>query len=234
MIDNLPATNDLAMIERMLLNPDFDVAKAKELMNMREHMLDRQARQEFNAAMRAVQEEAPRIINDRFNEQTKSHYATLRAMNDAIIPIYTKHGFSLSFGTADSPAEKHVRITCDVSHIGGDSRPRFYDLPIDDVGIKGAANKTQIHGSGSTLSYGRRYLTMLIFNITTGDDNDGQKVSDLITPEEAETIEKRIKPFGEEYAKKFLAYMKIDSVSEITKATMKKAITAIEAKETTK
>jgi hypothetical protein len=103
MTENLPATNELAMIERMLLNPDFDVEKAKELMSMRERMLDRQARQEFNDAMRAVQEEAPRIINDRFNEQTKSNYSTLRAMNDAIVPIYTKHGFSLSFGTADSP-----------------------------------------------------------------------------------------------------------------------------------
>ena len=55
-----------------------------------------------------------------------------------------------------------------------------------------------------------------------------------ITPEEAEGIEKRIKPFGEEYTKKFLAYMKIENLSEITKSTLKKALTAIEAKETTK
>jgi hypothetical protein len=75
---------------------------------------------------------------------------------------------------------------------------------------------------------------MLIFNITTGDDTDGQKTSEAITPEEMEGIEKRIKVFGPEYIKKFLAYMKIESVNDITKGTLKKAITAIEAKETTK
>ena len=47
----------------------------------------------------------------------------------------------------------------------------------------GTVNKTKIHASGSTLSYGRRYLLKLIFNLTTVDelDDDGQSRRYLVS-----------------------------------------------------
>jgi hypothetical protein len=49
-----------------------------------------------------------------------------------------------------------------LSHTAGHSRHYQADVPIDNTGPKGAQNKTMTHGFGSALSYGRRYLKLLI------------------------------------------------------------------------
>lgn len=155
-------------------NPAMDVDKLKSLFDLQERMQDRQAAQAYAAAMVDAQSEMRAVGKDRTNTQTNSDYATLEAIDAAIRPIYTRNGFSLSFGTADSPLEKHVRITCKVTHRDGHSESFEYDNPMDDVGIAGKVNKTPTHARGSAVTYGRRYLTLMIFNLTTGlHDDDG-------------------------------------------------------------
>jgi hypothetical protein len=130
----------------------------------------------FAASMRSCQQEMPAVVKDADNRQTNSRYARLESINRVITPVYTKHGFSLSFGTGDSPLAEHMRITCDVMHSAGHTKSYHLDLPPDGSGIKGTANKTAVHAMGSTMSYGRRYLTMMIFNLALADeDNDAQR-----------------------------------------------------------
>jgi hypothetical protein len=168
------ATALIQVIERAAANEKIDVEKMERLLAMQERILDRNAEVAFNEAMRAAQEEMPKVLRNKRNDQTNSHYADLEKVNEIIVPVYVKHGFSLSFGTADTPTLGHIRITCLVSHVAGHSRPYFCDMPLDIAGIKGNQNKTPTHAHGSTMSYGRRYLTLLIFNITlTNEDNDG-------------------------------------------------------------
>lgn len=169
-------SNMLAVIERAAANPAIDVDKMERLLSMQERIMAKVAEQKFNAAMSAAQQEMPRVGRDAHNPSTNSLYTRLETLNDAAVPIYTKHGFSLSFGTADCPTPDYFRITCHVSHDGGHSRDYQCDLPNDCVGAKGNASKTKMHGAGSTFSYGRRYLTLLIFNITlVNEDDDGNR-----------------------------------------------------------
>ena len=147
------------------------------ILDAQERVLDRQAKQDFANAMADCQAEMPDILKTKDNNQTHSKYESLDALNKAISPVYTKHGFSISFGTdtaheIDNPM---IRVTAEVSHRGGWSKDYHYDLPYDSAGIAGTINKTKIHASGSTLTYGRRYLLKLIFNLTTVDelDDDG-------------------------------------------------------------
>ena len=112
----------------------------------------------------------------RVNDQTGSPYARYESILNKAKPVYTNHGFALSFGTDSSPLESHIRITCSVTHEKGHSKDFFVDLPMDSTGIKGNVNKTQIHGTGSTYSYGKRYLITMIFNIEiANEDDDGVK-----------------------------------------------------------
>lgn len=164
----------ISAITRAASNPDVDVDKMQQLMDMQFRLMDRQAEEAFNRALSECQSEIPVVVKGSDNQQTRSKYANLEAVNRAVVPVYTRHGFSLSFGTEPSSQEGHIRITCDVSHRDGHSRRYDYDLPYDLTGIKGQQNKTAIHASGSTTSYGRRYLTNLIFNVSTTDDDDGQ------------------------------------------------------------
>lgn len=164
----------MAVISKAASDPNTDVDKLERMMAMYERMEAKRAEQEYSEALRQAQQVMPVIAKTAENKQTNSMYAKLENITKAITPIITEHGFSMSFGTGDSPLEGHVRVVCDVSHVGGCTKRYWYDLPPDAEGIKGTRNKTDIHASASSLSYGRRYLTTLIFNLTIeGMDNDG-------------------------------------------------------------
>lgn len=174
----------MAMISRAATDPNCDVEKMERLYAMHERMCDRQAAEAFAVAMAAVQSEVKKAVKDRTNTQTKSDYATLEAIDAATRPVYTAHGFSLSFDTTDSPLAGHVRIVCHVMHAGGHAKVYTYDNPMDDKGIQGSVNKTPTHARGSAVTYGRRYLTLLIFNLSTGyHDDDGNAATPEPEPE---------------------------------------------------
>jgi hypothetical protein len=179
-VENHPVpTNETAailqVIERAATNPDVDIDKMERLFSMHERMKQREAERAFADAMAAAQAEMPVVVRNLRNNQTNSRYADIAAIAKAVNPIITKHGFSLSFGTDASRLDDHYCITCTVSHEGGHSKHYQADIPADGTGMKGNANKTATHAFGSTMSYGRRYLTLLIFNIATGDDDDGNR-----------------------------------------------------------
>lgn len=164
----------LAMFERMASDPSVDVDKFERLMQMRERELARIAEAEFNAAMSAAQAEMRPVAADATNPQTRSKYASFAALDRALRPIYTKHGFAPSFDTADSQLPEHVRILCYLSHAGGYARTYKIDMPNDGKGAKGGDVMTKTHAQGAALSYGSRYLHKLIWNVAVGeDDTDG-------------------------------------------------------------
>lgn len=186
--DNLPTSAPIIqMIERIVLNPEADIDKLERVMAMQERMLDRDQEAEFNRALVKAQSEMPLIQAKSENKQTNSFYAKLDAINASIVPVYTSNGFAVSFDTSESPLDDHIRIVAYVAHSAGHSKSFKHDLPIDDKGIQGKTNKTQMHGRASTVSYGQRYLLCMIFNVSTGNDNDGNRRT--VEPYEQETIQ---------------------------------------------
>lgn len=221
--------NILDVIARAANDPQTDVAKMEKLLEMYERISAKNAEVAFNLAMKASQEEMPKILRNKENQQTNSRYADLEQVNAAIVPVYTKHGFSLSFGTADCPIAGHFRITCLVSHVGGHSRSYQADVPIDMTGMKGNQNKTATHGFGSTMSYGRRYLTLLVFNITlTNEDKDGN-TGECLSDEQIANIEALLTETASDKGR-FLKYLKVSSLGDIPAANYSTVIKLLEAK----
>lgn len=228
------AASMLAMIERMANNPSVDIDRLERLIAMKEKIDQQAAERAFNSSMRDAQAEIPQILRAAKNEQTRSKYALLEAINAKIVPIVTKHGFSMSFGTADSPHAKHYRITCLVSHLSGHSRDYYADIPIDDAGMAGKVNKTATHAFGSTMSYGRRYLTLLIFNVaTTGEDNDGnrelQREAGPISQEQVERLQNLIVEVAANIPA-FCKYFKIVRLDELPASEFDRAVSSLERK----
>lgn len=205
----------LAVIARAAKDPNVDVDKMERLFAMQERVLSRDAEQRFNEAMAAAQKEMPQIKRGGKNTTTNSTYAELDAMSEAMLPVIAKHGFSLSFGTDVSPLPNHYRVTCDVSHIGGHTRTYNADVPADLTGMKGTPNKTSTHAFGSTLSYGRRYLKMLIFDVATTDD-DGRAASsgEHISDAQLSTLEVLLAEGGGDKIK-FCRFYKIPSMDKL-------------------
>jgi len=161
------------MVRSLAANPDVPVDKLKQIMEMQEHIIDRNAEQAYNAAMVRAQRKMPVVNKDKKNEQTNSMYSGYETIVKMCAPIYTAEGFSLSFYEGKADRENEVRIFVDIMHEDGHTKQRYADIPIDSSGIKGTVNKTMTHAKGSTFSYGRSYLIRMVFNIPTGDDDDG-------------------------------------------------------------
>ncbi len=166
---------ELNMIERLASNPRADVKKLESLLEMRERNRAIEARLQFNKAMRDCQAEIMPVVRDAENAHTKSRYAKLEKIDKMIRPIYTKHGFSLTFNSK-SLDNKQVRVFCTCMHDDGHFQEYELDGALDTAGSKGNSNKTDLQGLGSTVSYLRRYLTCMIFNVVlTNEDDDGGK-----------------------------------------------------------
>lgn len=169
-----PPQNMLAIIAQAAANPAVDVAKMQALLSMQQDIEKLDRERAFNSAMHAAQSEMPRIARDRKAEHWT--YATLEKVSRDIDPVARKHGFSLSYDAEPADAGT-IRVVVDVMHTSGMTRRyRFPTLVADDVGIKGSRNKTQVQGSGSSVSYARRYLKCMVFDIAiAGEDIDGAK-----------------------------------------------------------
>jgi len=220
----------LQIISRAASDPNVDIEKMERLMAMHERITAKQAEVAFNEAMTACQREIPAVFRNKINEEKSARYADLEQLDKVARPIYTKHGFALSFGTADCAIAGHVRQTCLVSHVGGHSRTYQADIPLDLTGPKGNPNKTGVQGFGSSMSYGQRYMTKLIFNIAlTNEDNDGEDEEEYITPQQVADLEALISEVRANKAN-FLKMCKIDALQEMPARKFKEAVARLEEK----
>jgi hypothetical protein len=147
----------LAVIERAARDPNVDIDKMERLIAVHERVHTRNAEAEFNTAMADAQAEMRPVAADASNPQTKSRYASYAQLDRAIRPIYTNHGFSLSFDEGECDKPDHVRVLCYVAHKGGFSRTYKRDMPADGKGAKGGDVMTKTHAVGAAGSYGSRY-----------------------------------------------------------------------------
>lgn len=173
--DKAPTTDAgtlLAVLSASATNPNVDVGKIERLYEIYSQIRAKDAEQAFNEAMNAAQTEMGRIKADAKNPETHSKYATYAALDKELRPIYTKHGFALSFGTQPNPEQALFQhVVCDVTK-GGHTKRYGMIVPADGKGPKGGDVMTKTHAAGAAMSYGMRYLLKSIFNVAIGEDDD--------------------------------------------------------------
>lgn len=189
----------VAMIERIAMDPNIPIDRLEKMLAMKERMEDRAredqdrvARQAYFKAMAECQADLPVVIKRSKNDHTKSTYADLAAIEQQAMPTIHRYGFMVSFQPAGMNDKGEQRIKWTVAHSAGHIETGEAEIPVDNAGTNGTRNKTGTHAFGSTATYGRRYLLCMLFNISTGDDRDGnnpeQGSSDPITAEQAVTL----------------------------------------------
>tara|TARA_R110002111_G_scaffold170741_2_gene236433 strand:+ start:309 stop:1070 length:762 start_codon:yes stop_codon:yes gene_type:complete len=225
--------NDLmgALIQAAM-NPDIDADKMERMLGMYERMEAKNANTAFNQAFVLAKAKLKPLIRNQFNEQTKSNYIDLMAVADAIDPILTECGFAPTFSTMESPLDGHYRVVCDLLHQEGHEKRYQADIPIDDAGLKGTKNKTGTHAFGSTMTYGRRYLKLMIFDIATKDDDGngaGKQPIETLSVDQMEILDDLLTRSGSDRAK-FFAYAKVTGMAEIHTKNFEKLKTVLEGK----
>jgi len=171
------------MVERFSRDPSVDVDKLQRLLDMREQIVQREREDRFSEAMAAAQAEVRAVTKDARNDQTRSKYATYVQIDRAIRPVYSAHGFSLSFDTQETERENMVRVLCYVRHASGFQQTYSITMPADGKGPRGNDVMTRTHATGSAVSYGMRYLVRMIFNVPeTEQDDDGNAAGRRYAP----------------------------------------------------
>lgn len=227
----------IQLLARMANDPSFDPDKMQKLLDFKKQLDDMEMQKEaaasrkaYNAAMAAAQSEMGTVVVNSKNSQTHSMYASYDQIDRAIRPIYTKHGFAMSFDETESPKQEHIRVVCHVSHRDGHTQSYHTDMPADGKGAKGGDVMTKTHAAGAAKSYGMRYLVRGIWNIATGeDDSDGNDPAPKITEKQVVDLDALITDVKAD-KEKFLRYLKVSALSDILASNYSTAVKLLEAK----
>lgn len=215
----------LEIIAEVARDPSSDPEKLRIVIDLHQSLRQEERERQFAEAMHAAQAQMRQVARNARNNTTNSRYATLDKIDEEIRPIYSQHGFSLSFGMPQN-TETGVEMVCTVFHTNGLAREYRIGGALDNKGVKGLINKTDIQAVGSTVSYLRKYLVTMIFNIVMSDeDNDGQDTRKL-TAQQAAEIEELLKKSGGE-KEKFLRWIGVEAIEDMTPAQAARARAAI-------
>jgi hypothetical protein len=164
------------MFERLARDPAVDVEKLERLIAMQERIMRHNAKAAYESQFSQMQPKIP-VIDEKGRIEVKgslrSTYAPLEDIHDVIKPILSEYGFAIRHRT-EWPQDKPniIRIVGILSHAQGHSEESVFEAPMDRSDYR-----TDIQSMGSTVSYGRRYTTIDLLNISTRRiDNDGQGV----------------------------------------------------------
>jgi hypothetical protein len=226
-LTDMPADPVLALIERMARDPSVDPAKVKEFLDMRREAEREANERAFNEALAKAQGEMEPIAADARNPETNSRYASYAQLDRAIRPIYTKCGFALTFTTGRTARPEEVDV---IGFLIGHGFSREYTLPMaaDGKGPKGGAVMSRTHATGSAITYGKRYLLGMIFNIAVASkDDDGNaagRAGGAITAEQAKRIAVKAD------MRRFCDFLGVPSIGALPAARFEHAIASLAAK----
>lgn len=140
------------------------------ILEQQKWMMQHREEEQFNAALRRIQDKLKPIAKRGKNEQTNSRYALHDDIDTMIDPLIQAEGMTLSFSPEPSDQPQMVRVV-GVLSLGAYSRRYPLDMPTDGQGPKGGGVMTRTHATGSGIAYGIRYIKRMIFNLRMKDDD---------------------------------------------------------------
>ena len=236
-----PVANDNPYVVLLgkMIERDLDPKQVGEMLGVAERYSTIMSQKAYNQAMTAAQGEMPAIIRDSENTHTKKRYASWEGLNQLIKPVYSRHGFSLSFTEEPSKSTAEgLWMICHCRHAQGHTEIVQGIFPRDGTGAKGGSSAMNaIQAVGSTRSYAKRYLAKDLFCLAESDeDNDGQT-----TQTDPRLLQDQIRQVNEGLdecrelglvveLEPFLKYLNIESLEAMTPAIFATAMWAINVK----
>lgn len=200
------------MLHAFLERGGDNIEVAKEMFALYERMEAKSAEKEFAAAFVALQSQSKSIkaLKEVKNNDGTSRYfyAPYEEIMESAQPLLAAHGFAVSFDTAWNDAR--ITVTCTLTHKGGHSRPNSFAVRVG----KGPPGSSETQADGSAKSYAKRGALCDALNITVDRDDDGRAQGGAITPEQAASLESRVKKLNAN-EKVFLKFAGAASFEEI-------------------
>lgn len=184
-------------IAMALRDSSIDVTKLEALLRMKREAVAEQAKVEFYEALHAAQAEMPqverlgvvRLIAKDGRDLGTYNFAKWEDMDRVLRPIMERHGFTLDFDMKQRTGDGGgAEVTATLTHARNGrthSMTRAVSLALDS-----GAGRNNLQAMGATISYAKRYLAEMLFNIVRkGVDDDGISADKkYITAEQAEEL----------------------------------------------
>lgn len=223
----------LPAILQLARDPAVDVAKLQALLDMQVGAETRQAEINFYQALSRIPPiRVPK--NGRITLAKKDGttfkpvpFARWEDMSLVLDPLLAAEGFRLMFDSAPRPGDGGgLIVTGTLVHRDGHSKSASIPLPLDT-----GPGRNNLQAMGSTLSYGRRYVAEMLLNITReGVDDDGASYGSVrISEQEADEVFRLIQETKSDQVK-FLEFMQVNSIADITVDQLPRALNLLHAK----
>lgn len=231
-----PANHMVAQLIDAATRQDVDINKMERLFAMAEKMQASEAERAYQDAMSAAKAEIGPVLSGQKNTHTNSKYADLGDIAAAIDPIIARHGFSIDFDEVAGWNDPNtMRVVAEIMHSGGHRKTKGLTVALDKAGSAGKVNKTDIQAKGSTMTYARRYLKLMAFDIAV-KDQDGNpppaRKAEPISEAQCQELRNLIRETGTD-EEAFCAYAHIAALNDLAAkdfARAKADITAAGAK----
>lgn len=218
----------VAMIERLVLDPNVPVDKLERMLAMRERIVADGAKAAFAAAFATASAQFPSIPLNGKGDKNKP-YALLKDIMGLTRQVLSRHGLALSFSVNSEGAS--VRVTAELMHIDGHTKTTSIELPKDQSGSKNA-----VQAVGSSQTYGQRYTAQAILGLSLGDDTEDDGLAaggGTISADEFFELRNLIDESGADEAK-FCEYLKVKDLELLPKSMFGNAVSALRKKIKTK
>jgi len=127
----------------------------------------------LSAALAKAQGEVKNPHFDSTNPHFKSKFASLGAVREAVIPVLTKHGLSMSQWPISVNGSAGCRTL--LTHSSGEWLEEEFLIPVD---------KHNAHGYASAVTYSKRIAMQSVAGVVGDEDDDGnQAVGDNVKGE---------------------------------------------------
>ena len=207
----------LAIIQQAAQQPDLDIAKMQQLMELKREWDKDRAAETYSAAITEFQKRCPQIHKGRKPVSGPSYtYASYDDVMVVVSPILAECGIAVTFST--DCADKAIKTTCRL-RVGTHYEDHVFTIPVPEMRV----NETQKYGAA--LSYAKRYALQSALNIVvTDEDTDASNLTGAtITEEQAIQLQEWIDTKGVD-KKRFLDWAGVASLSEIPSTKYQQAV----------
>lgn len=179
----------MQIVERMMREPTFDIAKVQQMLELKKWYEDNEARKAFTADMAEFKKNPPTIYKNKhvgFKAKNSDHrtdydHATHSEVTMKIIAGLAKHGFSHRW--VPTQPNNLVCVTCIITHHLGHFESLEMTAPPDTSGLK-----SPVQAIASTKTLLERYTLLAATGLSSSDlpdadDGGGDEKTPDVNPD---------------------------------------------------
>ena len=180
--------DDVSTFISKAIENKLPVEAMERLFNLYKEVKAEKAKEAFVVALAKFQSQCPVIkktkkVLNKDGRTIRYMYAPMDSVIEQIKKPLSENGFSYNWDSTRE--EKHIKVVCKLTHIGGHTEQSTFDIPIVE-----SQYMTSPQSYATAQSYAKRYTLLNVLGIGTADEDTD--ATDSISEKEVQSQKARI------------------------------------------